>query len=350
MYEMTAAQNAAIPFFERLARWGISVMRWMQAAGGPEGASLARAVSAMGEPLAYLLVFCVVFWCVDERRGIRLAIATFAALALGSALKNAIRFPRPAMRESLIALTATRGSSLPSTRALSSAAFWPTLFARSSGCKGAEVETASRFSTALRALAVVLAVAMPLAVGISRVYLGANYPQDIVLGWALGAALFFGAGAAVPALLRAATGTARYQGLSRFFAASMRENGKSPRSIYLAAAAAFALAVNAATGGDGSLGGLAFGFFSGYILLTDRKAGDEGETRLFTAKEGNPALKAARCLVGFAVLATVLVAPAAFLPGAESPWYALARFARFGAAGFWIGWGAPRFFALTKLS
>lgn len=98
-----------------------------------------------------------------------------AALALQSGLKPLFGRPRPELWPPLVAVS---GAAMPSGHALASAAFYPLLaFAL------ARAHPAG--ARAYRAAGLLL----PLVIGVGRLYLGVHWPSDVLVGWALGAAL-----------------------------------------------------------------------------------------------------------------------------------------------------------------
>lgn len=105
-----------------------------------------------------------------------LATAVAGGQLLSSSFKTLFDRPRPDLVPwGTEALTA----SFPSGHAMMSAATWLTLAAML-----ARAEPRRR----LKALYLVLAASIVIAVGISRVYLGVHWPSDVLAGWALGTA------------------------------------------------------------------------------------------------------------------------------------------------------------------
>jgi len=79
-------------------------------------------------------------------------------------------------------------------------------------------------------------------------------------------------------------------------------------------------------------------------LLTD------GAGRRFSAAVGTWPQKIGRFALGLTVLATIYFALKIVLPGADSEYYALCRFLRYGLTGFWASWGAPKLFMKIRLA
>lgn len=104
------------------------------------------------------------------RRALVLVVALAGAALLGDADKLILERPRPAAGGRLVGV---ESSSWPSGHATTTAAGFGAL---------AAVCRRGRF----RAVVAGLALALVLAVGASRVYLGVHYPSDVLAGWTLG--------------------------------------------------------------------------------------------------------------------------------------------------------------------
>jgi len=115
------------------------------------------------------------FWRRDLR-DLRLLAVVPAGMLLNVALKHLVQRPRPVLEEPLVHLGTF---SFPSGHAVASTVFYGALCA---------LVFAHTRSPALRALAVLAAMAMVLLVGFSRVYLGAHYLTDVIAGTAEGLA------------------------------------------------------------------------------------------------------------------------------------------------------------------
>jgi undecaprenyl-diphosphatase len=101
-------------------------------------------------------------------------IALVGAVFLERALKNAVARPRPPLN---LRLVPDNGWSFPSGHAIKSAAVYFSL---------AYLFVRNEFGPLVVAMSYVLGAALPMLIGISRVYLGVHWPSDVVAGWALG--------------------------------------------------------------------------------------------------------------------------------------------------------------------
>lgn len=141
-----------------------TALRWVSVVGGPQ--VLLVAAAAVGALLA---------WGRRGRAALLVVTSAAGALAVTAATKWLVARPRPASG----ALVGTQGFALPSSH---SAVVVACLGAAALGLGGAVRRRAGR---AVLWAAVAVAAA---AVGFSRVYLGAHWPSDVLLGWAMGGA------------------------------------------------------------------------------------------------------------------------------------------------------------------
>lgn len=313
-----ARDVATSPTFQAVCDWGISTIRALQGAGNPALEVLARTLTLIGEPFAYVLYMIVFLWCIDERRGIKLGIGLLVSNGINLAVKQSLRIPRPFVREPGINLIPETGYSLPSGHSQNSAAFWPVIAS----------------FTARRPLTWALA-ALPLLIGMSRIYLGVHYPVDVLAGWLLGYAISAASVLAVPRV-------------SRLLEAAF-PGGLSPRArrwAFLLPTAGAVYLVNTFSGGDSQAGGLLLGFAVGAILLDEANRAGNG----FSAASGTLAQKALRAIIGLAGLVLIYLGLKVLFPGPGNAQHELFRFLRFTLVGFWGSFGAPMAFVKLGLS
>jgi membrane-associated phospholipid phosphatase len=111
----------------------------------------------------------------QRREALAWILLGLAVLAVVEIVKPLAGRPRPALWPALVA---QRGYSFPSGHALSTAAIYPLL-----------AWLWARRDATRAPLAWAFAIAIPLYVGVGRLYLGLHWPSDVVAGWALGASL-----------------------------------------------------------------------------------------------------------------------------------------------------------------
>jgi membrane-associated phospholipid phosphatase len=331
MNEILISTGAATPNLGAVYDWGLSVIRLFQSIQNPVLTTIAKFFTMLGSPALYIALLPITLWCVDEKRGFKIGMTVFLSNGINVALKQNLRVERPFTHDPSVKMIEPEDLySTPSGHAQNSATFWPMLLGTGSGHA---------------ALRVALMVALPLCIGLSRIYLGVHYPTDVFFGWALGAAIAAISIFAVPRIIRAINEnrsdaiTAFRQSLKTY----RESTGRSFRSFKLAIAALAALLLNATSDGDSSMGGLVFGFAAGYIFLTD------GTAPRFTAAAGSRTKKVIRFALGLAILGGLYFGLKIVLSTEGSQWYALCRFLRYGIVGFWASWGAPKLFMKLKL-
>lgn len=132
-----------------------------------------------GYPVLVILVGVVVGYLLVQRLH-GAALFTLLTIVTGTALSHVLKLfydrTRPDVVEQLVV---THTPSFPSGHATMSAVVYLTL---------ASLIMRLVDRTAVRVYVLIVAVALTLAIGTSRVYLGVHWPSDVLAGWALGAA------------------------------------------------------------------------------------------------------------------------------------------------------------------
>jgi len=291
--------------------WGLLVIRQIQVFESPALTVVMRGLSALGTEYAYLALLPLVYWCVDEKYGFRLGIVVLSSAWLNSSLKELWKQPRPYQLDPALRRATESSYGLPSGHAQGSLTFWGFIAA-----------------WRRRPASLAAAIALPLLIGFSRLYLGVHFPTDVFAGWLLGIlvlALYVFLGPALERLL--ALVNVRFQ-------------------ILAAAMAAFTM--NALHPADTSLSGVFLGMALGYILMTRRFPFSAASN---TAGAGSRAgLLAARYLVGMTGTVLLYLGLKAVFPARGADWYAFFHFARYALIGLWVAAGAPWIFVRLKLA
>ncbi len=123
----------------------------------------------LGYPQAYMIAVAIIYWSVDRKLGLRLAIFLPLVASLNSILKQAVHAPRPFWLDPGIrALRVSNGFGMPSGHA-QAATVW--LYAATI------IKTRGFW---------ILAIVVALMIGLSRVYLGVHFSSQVITGWLAG--------------------------------------------------------------------------------------------------------------------------------------------------------------------
>ena len=166
--------------------WEDALIVWLQAHMGAAGTALASFFSMFGEELLLIMVLGFFYWCYDKELGKLLGRNICVELVFNPMIKNIALRLRPYMVNPEIQCLkpvdasadimdlAAQGYSFPSGHSSNAAATYGTI---GRCCQKTWVR--------------VLAVLIPLLVGISRFCLGVHYPTDVLAGWLLGVVIIF---------------------------------------------------------------------------------------------------------------------------------------------------------------
>jgi membrane-associated phospholipid phosphatase len=306
---------------------GIEVVVALQGLGQGMRAPF-QAISFLGSELFFLLLVPLVYWAIDARAGVRVGLILLVSTAVNTFLKLLFAGPRPYWYSDRVSAYAAESSfGLPSGHSQISASVWGML-----------------------AIAIrrpwfwILAIALVVLIGISRMYLGVHFPSDVLAGWAIGAALLLGfvalAGQVGAWFARRSLGS---QILVAFVTSLMLI---APAWLVAAAQDSRQLpeawTQRAALEGDpfnpwsldtaASIAGTWFGFVVGLALLSRQGMFDAA---------GPIRRRAARFAVGIAVLMLIWFALGQIFPRQDDLVLYGLRYVRYALIGGWVAFGAP---------
>jgi len=311
-------------FLQAMYAWGIAVIRGIQSIESAPLTAVMKVITALGTEVFYVPVILVVFWCVSEKRGLRLALLIIMSAWINLVFKELLQQPRPFTIDPSLGLAVESTYGAPSGHAQMSLSFW--------------IPTAvwlGALRPKLKPIAWTAAIFIIALIGFTRLYLGVHFPTDLVAGWLVAGiilAVFF---TIIPRIEKPlANGGIRAQNIS---------------------AACIALLMNGVFPQERALPAAFLGFCLGYTLMKQRFP--------FCARENSSIrIMLFRCIVGFFGIIAVYVTLRLILPseasllrdlpmmGKSSPLYDLAYFIRYGAVGFWASAGATLVFRRIGLA
>ena len=159
---------------ESVLNWGIEVVLWFQQFS-PALDLPFKVLTSLGDKEFYLLLMPLVYWCINRRAGARLFMLLLFSACLNEGAKLLADQPRPFnYAPRVIKFVHEDSGGLPSGHTQSAVVVWGYL--------------AYCFKKKpLWLLAGFLILAIPL----SRIYLGAHFPTDLLGGYLLGALVLF---------------------------------------------------------------------------------------------------------------------------------------------------------------
>jgi hypothetical protein len=275
-----------------------------------------KLVTNFGGAAAYLALLPLLFWCYDEEKGIRLALAVMISVWINLGMKFLCGQPRPfwpAYDPSVGIITET-ANGFPSGHAQISLTLW-VIVASWSG----------------KPWAYAAAVVISLVVAFSRIYLGVHFPTDLAGGWVLGVLVlcaYFLLGNKLKALL---------------------VRGGQRLQMLLSAAAAFVMILYRPSTEMLMPGAVVLGLGLAYSVTANRI--HFRSAALFGRRGVAKALSlAGRYLIGVTGIVLMFVIAGRLDPGKESSLYSLFFFFRFVLLEFWIYAAAPWIFLRLRLA
>ena len=153
-----------------LVTWGLEIVRWIQTFRNPLLDPIMGTTYYLGAEDFFILFLPLIFWCFRKSLGIRLSAVLIFSNYVNVIFKDFFAASRPWQVDSkLYAPFKTEGFGIPSGHAQGAVSFW--------GYIATQLKTRWWWA---------LAIFMSLFIGIGRMYVGDHFPQDVLLGWALG--------------------------------------------------------------------------------------------------------------------------------------------------------------------
>ena len=162
-------------------------MEWLQRTLGDFGGILAKFFTIFGEEVVLIALLGFIYWCWDKEFGKIIGINIVTALCFSTLIKNVVLRRRPYMDHESIKCLKPISSDADQTDIAAQGYSFPSTHSTNSAC----VYTTLPFSFKHKIFKI-LAVILPLIVGLSRMMLGMHYPTDVLVGWTLGALVGIG--------------------------------------------------------------------------------------------------------------------------------------------------------------
>ncbi len=304
--------------------WGMDVVRAVQMWENPVIDALMKFFTVLGAETGYLLILPLVYWCVNEKKGMRLGLILMCSTWINLFFKNLFHAPRPFQFDASLGREGWLESTtygFPSGHAQNSLVFWTTL--------------ASQIRKRFFAQALVAALLISLCTGLSRLYLGVHFPTDLFGGWGIGALIIV-----AYILLEGRVSNLLDKGGLR---------------VQIIAAAAVSLLMIIVSNEGFISGGVILGMGAGYALMKKyirfQAAIQDGENAPHSGKVWKKFLiLLLRYLVGLAGSALIFLVLRNFLPARNSEYFRLAFFTLLFVLELWIYAGAPWVFIKLKLA
>lgn len=159
---------------EILLKLQLNIVLFLQKLAGGNWKTLWNIITFLANPAVFLFIFVLIYWNINKKEGARFAYNAAFILLIVNALKTPIGAKRPYQMDSSVKMLEAdgsgTGSSFPSGHSALSSALCSSLF----------------ISFLRNAFWIVFVVVIPILVGVSRMVLGMHFPQDVIVGLALG--------------------------------------------------------------------------------------------------------------------------------------------------------------------
>jgi hypothetical protein len=134
-----------------------------------------KGITFLGDTEFYLLAMPLLYWCIDLALGIRIGIILLVSGGLNSILKFGFASPRPfCISADVEPIIEASGFGFPSGHAQNAAGIWGLL------------------ATSVKSVWIkIIAILLIILIGISRIILGVHFTHDVIAGWIFGLILLW---------------------------------------------------------------------------------------------------------------------------------------------------------------
>ena len=300
---------------ESVLQWGLDFIRSVQIIASPPLTVFMRFITFFGGESVYIALLPLLYWCIDEKKGVRIGAAILISAWINISLKFLFNQPRPffeAYDPSLGIITERLGG-LPSGHAQNTLVLFIIIA-----------------SWIKKKWAYICASAFCLLIGFSRIYLGVHFPTDVLAGWILGGIVLCG-----------------YFLLKDRIEALLVKGG-ARAGIITSALVSFLMILYLPSGELLMPAGILLGLGAGYCLNRRYVDFSAGQTpgRTGVAKI---LILSARFLLGIAGFLLIYIALGKILPSSGGN-HNLFGFMRYALIGLWVSVAAPWVFIKLRLA
>lgn len=315
---------------EAALQWGLDLIRIVQSYSNPPLTAVMRIITGLGSSVAYIILLPFVYWCVDEKKGLRLGLAVLISAWINITLKFLLDQPRPFFEgyDLSVGMVVEQLGGFPSGHAQNSLVAWMIIASWGRG---------KRFYAA--------AALICFLIGFSRIYLGVHFPTDVLGGWIIGG-LFLAAYFFIGRQLENQIDDESRKGSPL---KKLLERGGLRLELIIMALAAFIMILYRPNEEAVIPGGILLGMAAGYIL-NKRYIGFKSSCGFCAAGAAKYIAAFFRFLPGIAAAFLIFEAFGTIIPKNRfADHYLILYFLRFAATSLWIYAGAPWFFRVLPL-
>ena len=289
-----------------ILQWGLNLIIAIQQIHGPVLDNILRGITFAGEEQFYLVLIPFIVWCMEYSFGAVMFVFFMLSYSLNVILKDVVQEPRPFELNPSVKLSQADGYSMPSGHAQMAVVAWGAIAMR-----------------VRKTWFWIVAVAIMLLIGFSRVYLGVHFPTDVLAGWVIGTILLLIYAFARPALGKWVSGL-----------------NMALQLLLAVGITALLLLINSDTESLTSAGALC-GACVGLVFA---------QRYISFSAGGRWWQRVVRFLIGIIILFGLYLGLKAVFPRDGTTLGAIFRFVRYFVIGIWIVLGAPWLFRLMRLA
>lgn len=158
---------------DNIYQLGIAFIQWLQQMS-PDLDGFMKGVTFLGTIEFYIVFIPALYWSIDQTLGMRVLFMLILVDTPASYFKQLLHQPRPYWIGGVKALLEETSYGIPSSHASNTMAVWGLIA-----------------YTLKKSWMWVFAVVLVFLIGLSRMYLGVHFPQDVLGGWLLGLLMLF---------------------------------------------------------------------------------------------------------------------------------------------------------------